>query len=466
MNSEPIFSIEWISTIIGSPADLPIQNAPKVFSDVASDSRKVKAGTLFVALKGERVDGHDFIEGAIKAGASGIIVDRHIDLDSSLLAKVACFQVADTLKAYRELAKAWRKRFRIPVVAVAGSVGKTTTKELLAAIVSAKFKNTLKTEGSQNGFVGIPMTLLGLRPSHEVAIIEVGIDEPLAMALHIDTVSPTHAIVTAIGPEHMEKLKTIETVASEELKALSLTARRGGSVALNLDDSHIAPTENSFADSQCVKYSLSSSRPNGIKGSFSKDRLTTTGLIDDSFLTPLPGEHNARNLLGAISIAQLLGMNGDEIKRGLERFSGADGRSKIMKTSRGTEVICDYYNANPSSVSAAIDLLSDRKRPNQTARSIACLADMLELGQQEEAFHRGLADAIISRSIDAVFLFGDRMRWLEDELKKRSFRGQVTHFKKKEDMATTLKPQLTADDLVLIKGSRGMKMEEIWASLQ
>lgn len=465
MSSNYPFSVEWISKVIGTPANLPDGNIPEGFADISSDSRKVRAGTLFIALRGERFDGHDYVESAVLAGATGIIVDRHVSNEAALEDRVTIYRVSDTLKAYRELAKAWRTRFRIPVVAVAGSVGKTTTKELLSAIASGKFKSVLKTEGSQNGFVGIPMTLLGLRPQHDVAIIEVGIDEPNAMELHIDTVAPTHAIVTAIGPEHMEKLKTIETVASEEIKALELTTRMGGSIALNLDDSFLIQVESRFSENQSLCYSLSQSRPHGLTASYRDDTLRIDSL-GDCFLVPLPGEHNARNLLGAIAIARLLGLSSEEIKLGLGRFSGADGRSKIMKTAHGTEVICDYYNANPSSVSAAIDLLSDRRRPNQTARTIACLADMLELGQKEEQFHRELADAIISRSIDAVLLYGDRMRWLADELKRRSYNGQVEHFRSKEDLAKTLKPLLTPEDLVLIKGSRGMKMEEVWNSLR
>ncbi|MEO5969785.1 MAG: Mur ligase family protein, partial [Bdellovibrionia bacterium] len=216
---------------------LPRPHLP--FTGVFTDSRKTEPGSLFVALKGDNYDGHDFIEKAVSNGARGVLCQRGHSITGSKDAYL--FYVEDPLRAYRRFAAAWRKEFSIPVIAVAGSAGKTTTKELLAAILQGKWKNILKTQGSQNGFVGIPMTLLEMRTHHEAAIIEVGIDEVGAMEQHMALVSPGYSILTSIGPEHLENLIDVPTVAREEGIALSHVARGEGTVAIYLDDPWIRP---------------------------------------------------------------------------------------------------------------------------------------------------------------------------------------------------------------------------------
>jgi UDP-N-acetylmuramoyl-tripeptide--D-alanyl-D-alanine ligase len=215
----PVLSPSFVAHALG--LTLPGVLSTQAFSSVASDSRKIQPGCLFVALRGEKFDGHDFILQAIEGGARGVICRRDFARPAGSAAKF--FPVEDTLAAYRRLAGAWRREYPIPVVAVAGSVGKTTTKELLTAILRGKWDDVLKTQGSQNGFVGIPLTLLELTPPHGAAVIEVGIDETGAMEKHIQLVQPSVAVLTAIGPEHLEKLHDIPTVAREEGLALSHT---------------------------------------------------------------------------------------------------------------------------------------------------------------------------------------------------------------------------------------------------
>lgn len=445
---------------------LPRARTP--FTFVTSDSRRVEPGCLFVALKGDQFDGHDFIPSALASGARGILCRRGTTVTSH---KDLClFQVEDPLHSYRKLAAAWRKEFSLPIIVVAGSAGKTTTKELLAAILHGKWTHVLKTQGSQNGFIGIPMTLLELNESHEAAIIEVGIDEIGAMQQHMPLVGANAAVLTAIGPEHLENLKDVPTVAREEGFALSHVARAGGMVAINLDDPWIRPHLTTIKEGRKIPFSLlgNASSVDMIRGSLSPDGKTLNfqglGIPETSLPLPLPGKHNASNLLAAISIAAGLGLTAEEIKNGLSKFRGATGRSEVKELSGNTTVICDYYNAQPASVAAGLDLLAESASESRTLW--ACLGDMLELGTLEEKFHRDIAAQILRLNIHHVLLYGPRMKALEDELQKNHFSGQCKHFETHSELAQTLTQSVKPGDSILIKGSRGMRMEEVWKVLE
>ncbi len=434
------------------------------FSSIETDSRKITRSALFVALAGDKFDGHDFILATLKAGASGVICRA----DWSGLkeaqagfpnAKFIC--VKDPLTEYREIAKAWRKNFKFPVVAVAGSVGKTTTKEMLAAILAGKYPSVLKTTGSQNGFVGIPMTLLLLRPSHQAAVIEVGIDEPGTMTGHMDTVSADIAVLPAIGPEHLEKLVDVATVAREEAAALEWIAAHRGTAVVRLDDEWIAPLAKKLNGAKVITCGMNVDAD--CSGKFENDTLTVdfSGKAE-KFPIPLPGEHNASNLLVAISVAHALGLTADEIRKGLMTFETAKGRTEIKKLAKGATFICDYYNANPSSMVAALRLLNEEGLKG-SGKKIACLGDMLELGPNEEKFHLNLQPLIERLGVSVLLLYGPRMRWLYDEMEDSKVK--TYHFETHAELGKFLLEQLNAEDVVLIKGSRGMKMEEILKSL-
>ena len=340
----------------------------------------------------------------------------------------------------------------------------------------------LKTQGSQNGFVGIPMTLLELKKNHGAAVIEVGIDEIGAMQKHMDLIQADAAVITAIGPEHLEKLIDIPTVAREEGFALETVSRTGGLVAIRMDDPWIAPLEPKLNSPKKTLYSLTdsnlhapSSSNHWIQGRLSEDgsELNCFGANLASEATPLRlklpllGRHNAINLLGAVAIAYGLGLNAEEIHKGLLTFRGADGRSELKQLPSGSPVVCDYYNANPSSVEAGLDLLTQiSSRTSPSRPRWACLGDMLELGTNEEQFHRDLSKKISALKIENILLYGKRMKWLEDELKKQGYSGTLVHFNSHRELATSLKSRIQPGDAILIKGSRGMKMEEVWKALQ
>jgi UDP-N-acetylmuramoyl-tripeptide--D-alanyl-D-alanine ligase len=452
-----------------------------VFTSVTSDSRKAAPGCLFVAIPGDAFDGHDFIKAAIEKGARGVLSTRgKHGLSADFLGShrdVEIFEVPDSVEGYRKLGAAWRSRFKIPLVAIAGSEGKTTTKEFLAAILAGRWPRVLKTEGSQNGYVGIPMTLLELSGEHGAAVIEVGIDEIGAMARHMEIVRPTAALLTSIGPEHLEKLKDVATVAREEGIALEFTARSGGTVAISLDDPGISPHWKSIGSGSKLAYTLSSATAASVGcaekaligeplASLTELQVTAPKWGKQIFPQPLPGRHNASNLLAALSIAHALGLTPDEARAGLATFKGAEGRSQIRQLPGDVSVVCDYYNANPTSIRAGISLFGELSKKNG-AGSHLCIADMLELGPDEERFHRELAPVIqpFGALKTAVYLYGPRMKWLEAELKAQGYPGALEHFATHAELAAKLKSSLRPRDTVLLKGSRGMKMEQVWKAL-
>jgi UDP-N-acetylmuramoyl-tripeptide--D-alanyl-D-alanine ligase len=450
----PRLTPEFVARALGLPAADGAE-----FSGVVTDSRKLVAGSLFVAIPGEKFDGHDFVAAAVAGGATGILCRRGTRVPSGAHA----FEADDSVEGFRRLAGAWRREFKIPVVAVVGSVGKTTTKELLAATLRGRFRSVLKTQGSQNGFVGIPMTLLELRSSHEAAVIEVGIDEIGAMEKHAELVGATAAILTAVGPEHLEKLRDVETVAREEAIALEAVAGAGGLAVANLDDPHVRPVFARLPRS--YGYSLHDAGSERVlSGRVAAGALEASGLglSGERFALPLPGAHNAGNLAGALALARGLGLSADELRAGLATFAGAPGRCELRELPGRTPVLCDYYNSNPTSAEAALETLGELAAGRERW---ACLADMLELGPDEEAFHRSLAGSIISLGLEHVLLRGERMRWLESELRARGFRGTLAWHSTHEELARALAAGARGG-AVLIKGSRGMKMEEVWKALE
>ncbi len=449
----------WIAGALGQPEQGPLLP----ISLISSDTRELTKGSLFVALKGETSDGHDHVEKAKAAGATALVHRKDFTCPEGMLS----FPVHDTLAAWRSLAGAWRREFALPVVAVAGSAGKTTSKEFLAAIFRGKYKNVLHTQASQNGFQGVPTTLLRLRPTHDAAVIEVGIDEPGSMIQHLELVSPDAGLLTSIGPEHLEKLIDEDNVEKEEGLLFEVLAKRAGLAAVNLDDARIARQAGlHLQPSQRVAYGIKNQADVHarivVEGEELFIEVEGLGETKEKFGVPLEGAHNAMNLLGAITLAHALGLSVAEMRKGLATFTPPPGRSEVHQW-KGCKVLADTYNANPASVEAALDTLFAGKSAGDTW---VCLGDMLELGKLEEKLHRGLADPILRHGVKHVLLFGPRMKMLEEELRGRAFSGSVKHFASQEELASDLRTSAKPGDRILIKGSRGMRMENIWKALR
>lgn len=438
------------------------------FTSISTDSRTCEMGSLFISLETSSTKAHGHVLTAIAKGSTGVLSQHDWHFEG-----VSLFVVYDTNEALYDLAGLWRKQFKIPVIAVAGNVGKTTTKEMIAHLLEASGKKVLKTEESQNGFQGIPATLIRLRPEHEVAVIEVGIDEPNTMLLHARHVKPTNLIISSLGAEHLEKLKDPDNAAREEFELAIWGYRNGASMILNGDNdycrnlafTHLKEGDFSF-------YSLDPLSKDGLGsrlrclGYYEGNTLRVADLIDDkSFLVTsnLPGTHNALNLLGAVTTLLSMGIDSKKIQASSQKSNFASGRSELRIGPKGATFLCDYYNASPASMAAAFATIRELRKSNSQGRIWLCLGDMLDLGAMEEIYHRQLAEILPAESI--LFSFGKRMLWTQDQLQKNIPHAQRKHFDSLEEMAHALYSSISASDLVLIKGSRGMAMEGVWSEL-
>ncbi len=454
-------AFEWTTSRIFEILGLPPALADSSITGITTDSRAVKAGNLFVAIRGDTHDGHAFIPGALAAGAIAVLSETPPTASDSRI-----IVVPSTLDAIRALAARWRRSFEIPFIAIVGAVGKTTTKELTSSILEGKFGRVLKTEGSQNGFLGVALTLLRLRPEDRAAVIEIGIDDIGAMDQHLELVAPTHVILTRTGPEHLHQLKTVEIAAKEELRAFDHALKQGLPMAINLSDPFVRDWMTAHGSAlrpgQGITYSLDSKDHPDILGS-ERDGSIEIDSKDWKVVLdcPLPGSHHAHNLLASVTLSRFFGLSADEIKKGLSGFKTALGRTEVYRLPDGTEVIGDHYNSNPTSLAAALELLA---RSGKGHPLHAVLGDMLELGENEEHYHREVASELIRLQIGSVWLYGPRMRWLNDELVRRGTKG-VRHFESHADLIESLRPALRPGDRVLIKGSRGMRMETVLKAL-
>jgi UDP-N-acetylmuramoyl-tripeptide--D-alanyl-D-alanine ligase len=427
---------------------------------ISIDSRTIMAGELFIAIRGDQFDGHNFISKAIEMGAAGIIVERRW-AEANATMKVSIhiprLIVENTILALGHLALIYRRKYDIPFVAVGGSNGKTTTKEMLKSILSQKY-SVLCTEGNFNNPIGVPQTLFRLEKKHEIAVIEIGTNHPGEIEYLCTVLEPTHGLITNIGHEHLEFFGSIEGVAHAEGELFDWLAKHNGTSFVNMDDKNLAPRTKKLK--KTVRYGFSS-RSASIKGtitSFSADaqaRLRVKPRTQKAFdiTVGAPGEHNAYNALAATAVGLALKVPRAKIQKALGSFQSASKRMQIQRTAKIT-ILNDTYNANPDSTLAALATLQTMA---SKGKKIAILSDMLELGHQAEELHQQIGKALAQYNIDILFTVGTLSRYIYDaahvEIK--------AHFENKTMLVEHLLHTLDDGDIVLIKGSRGMKMEDV-----
>jgi UDP-N-acetylmuramoyl-tripeptide--D-alanyl-D-alanine ligase len=448
----------WSSDMLAKACAATVNGPPAEFSSVSIDTRTVAPGALFVALRGENFDGHRFLQQAVAAGALGVVVAQPVELPSH----VTVITVADTLLALQQMGHAARMAFNGPVVAITGSNGKTTTKELVASVCRAHFGSeaVLATEGNLNNHIGVPLTLLRLRHAHKVAVIEMGMNHFGEIALLSDLVEPTIAVITNAGPAHLEGVGSIEGVAAakgEIFKGL----RPNGVAVLNADDPF--QTYWQVVSRTFTRVTFGLTAPAEVAGSYdaAHSALNVT-LSSKNHLTislPFAGEHNARNALAAAAVARTLGVGDNAIVSGLETASNIGGRLATLTLSDGTKLIDDSYNANPASMRAAAQVLLAESGPR-----IMVIGDMAEMGASSEAMHQALLKDLGALPFTAIFTLGERMQRAAAAMTISTDR--VTTFTDIDALVASLKRLLSPNTTVLVKGSRSMAMERVVKQLE
>jgi UDP-N-acetylmuramoyl-tripeptide--D-alanyl-D-alanine ligase len=448
-----MLTIQDITTALDPLLNLVIRAIGRQsFSGVAIDSRQVQPGDLFIALPGEHRHGREFIPDAISRGAAGVIAEKQ---PSDLPHDVSFFQVDDTLVALQRLAAYWRGKYRVKVVGVTGSVGKTTCKELTAAVLSSGYQ-VLKSEANLNTEIGLPLTLLQLRPEHEQVVLEMGMYGLGDIRLLCQMARPQIGVVTNVGPVHLERLGTLEAIAQAKAELVESLPVDGWAV-LNGDDPLVA----AMAERTSARVALFGESPQcSVRGTV----LSTSGLEGISFrLTcddesvdvsaPLPGRHNLYNALAAATVGLADGLSLQEVAAAL---AAADVllRLRVLSGPKDSTILDDTYNASPASMLAALDLLDELP-----GRHLALLGDMLELGTFEEEGHC-LVGERAARTTDTLYTVGERGRII-GEAAQAAGHQDVRFLASKEAAAAAIRETLSEGDHLLVKASRAMALETV-----
>ena len=437
--------------------------SPQTFTGISIDSRNVQPGSLFFALRGERLDGHNFLSNAVKLGAKAVVVEnKWAEMNPSFLKAlpVAKLVVDDSVRALGELARNHRRMFKIPVLAVGGSNGKTTTKEMIRALLETKFE-VLATEGNLNNHIGVPLTLFRLEQHHKIAVVEIGTNHPGEIGYLCSILEPTHGLITNIGREHLEFFHSVEGVAKAELELFEwLKANRGenGFIFLNKDDPSLSRRSRMLHHTVSFGFSRKEVDVRGADLQVNENgapRFTIEAEKKSPLAVslPVPGIHNALNALAAAAVGLSFNISASKIQHTLAMFTAASKRMETVHVN-GITLLNDTYNSNPDSVRAALETLGAMKT---SGKKIAVLADMLELGEISEREHRLVADLVKSSGVEYLLTYGPLSKATHDA----STVQFKVHYDQKNILAEYLAELLTTGDTVLIKGSRGMKMDDV-----
>lgn len=433
---------------------------------VELDSRKLQEGYLFLATKGERVDGHSFISQAFEKGCYGVVCEK---LPEKMVGP--CILVEDSFKALQDIAAYYREQLTVKVVGITGSVGKTSTKEVIASTLAEKYK-VLKTEGNFNNEVGLPLTVLKIRDEHEVAVLEMGINHFGEMHRLSRIAKPDVCVITNIGQCHLEFLGDRDGVLKAKTEMFDFM-NPDGVVCLNGDDDKLITVKDVhgkspvfFGKGENCHIRAMNMENYGLDGSSAyvdERKLADSGLLPDAHMAEngnnwqvrihVPGEHMIMNAMAAVAVGRVLGMSAEEMVAGVAKTSSVGGRSNIIRDDKLT-VIDDCYNANPVSMKAAIELL-DTANP----RKVAILGDMGELGEDEKKLHHEVGSFITHKNIDVVICIGDLAE--EIYLAAKEGTAQCYYYKTKQDMMEQASKLIREKDTVLIKASHFMGFSEL-----
>lgn len=435
---------QLIEILAASPVNLPQPTASAHFTGITTDTRALEPGHIFLALRGEKFDGHDFAEAAIEKGAIAVITDHR---GGAQLGNIPQLQVQDTLQAYQQLARWWRDQFDIPVIGITGSVGKTTTKELIAAVLSTQGK-VLKTQANYNNEIGVPKTLLELGPEHDYAVIEMAMRGSGQIALLTQIARPTVSVITNVGTAHIGLLGSEDAIAKAKCELLAEMPSTGVAV-LNHDNSRLIETAATVWQGQTLTY--------GLEGGDLRGELIDAQTLEVEgmrFPLSLAGRHNASNYLAALAVAKLLQFDWEPLTQGFAVELPA-GRAKRHELPNDVVILDETYNAGLESMLAALHLLAHT--PGK--RRIAVLGTMKELGERSPEFHKQVGATAAQLNLDTLLILVDEPA--AESMAQGAASLPVECFSSHEDLVKRLKEIVQPGDRLLFKASRSVGLDRV-----
>ncbi len=450
-------NLERIAAVCGGKYTGPAENLNLTVEGITIDSRKAEKGWLFGATVGERVDGHSFIEACYEKGALCCLGEKAPSSEEH-----SYIQVASTFQALKDIAEYYRSTLTLPVVGITGSVGKTSTKEMIASVLGAKF-NTLKTAGNFNNEVGLPLTVFNLRPEHEAAVLEMGISDFGEMHRLSKIARPNFCVITNIGQCHLEFLGDRDGVLRAKSEIFDFAAE-DAKAFVNGDDDKLRTLKNR-KDLDCTLFGMDAANDiyakhvenlglDGLKVEIS----TPAGDFDAHI--HIPGMHMVYNALAGTCVGLACGLTLEEIKAGIEAAQTISGRNNLIHTENYT-IMDDCYNANPMSMKSSLDVLS-----TALGRKVAILGDMGELGIEELALHYGVGVHAAEKKIDLLLTVGSLSEEIAKGASQQNSQMKVLHFETKEALMSTLPSLLQKGDSILVKASHFMQFDQIVKALQ
>ncbi len=429
----------------------------KEVTSITSDSRTAEEGCLFVPIVGERVDGHRFIPDVMEKGALATLSERELEG-----ADYPYIQVESSLQAVKDIARFYLEQLQIPVIGITGSVGKTSTKEVIASVLKEKY-NTLKTQGNFNNELGLPLTVFRLRDCHEIAVLEMGISDFGEMSRLADIARPNTCVITNIGQCHLEFLGDRDGVLRAKTEIFNYL-KEGGRAVLNGDDDKLA-TIQEVQGQPPVFFGLNPEYPVyadeivscGLKGTDCRIHLPET---EFAVHIPMPGKHMVSNALAAAAVGMLYGLTGEEIQRGIESLEPISGRFRMVETEKYL-IVDDCYNANPVSMKASLDVLKDA-----LGRKVAILGDMGELGENERLMHEDVGKYAASCGLDLLICSGSLCEFMAKAARRGNPHLPVIYEPDRRALQEHLRDYIREGDTVLVKASHFMHFEEIVKELQ
>lgn len=435
----------------------PQEHLEEEISSITTDSRKVEPGSLFVPIVGERVDAHRFIPDVMKKGALCTLSEQ--DLGDTAFPYI---RITSSLQAVKDIAEFYLKQLQIPVVGITGSVGKTSTKEMIASVLGEKYR-VLKTQGNFNNELGLPLTVFRLREEDEIAVLEMGISDFGEMSRLAKIARPDTCVITNIGQCHLENLGDRDGVLRAKTEVFAYV-KENGTVILNGDDDKLN-TVQKVGKKKPVFFGKNPEFPiyaDAVESRGLKGTACTIHMGEESFsvVIPIPGEHMVYNALAGAAVGYAYGLTAGQIQAGIERLEPVSGRFHIIETDK-LVIVDDCYNANPMSMKASLQILQDG-----LGRRVAILGDMGELGEQEKELHAQVGAFAAEQNIDVLICVGELCKYMAQAALEKKSRAEVCYLSSREELLATLGDYVKKGDTVLVKASHFMNFGEIVAALE